>query len=123
MADRNRLPHHVLLLAIAALALPSFCAFAQGKEDESPDQQVQETAAPRSIDDIIKVLDHYKPDVAAIEKARATLKLPPPESTDRAVLFRFYAGRGAAAFKLGDSTESIDCCSPIPGSEPPRAAK
>lgn len=97
----------VLLLAIAVLAMPVFAAFAQERQDGASPPQLQEAAAPRSIDDIVKVLDHYKPDAAAIEKARATLKQSPPESTENAVLFRFYSERAGAANKLGDSTEAI----------------
>ena len=107
MFNRKRFSREVLPLAIVALAMPAFGAFAQDKPAQPPDQPVQQAAAPRSIDDIVKVLDHFKPDAAAIEKAQATLKLPPPESTDRATLFRFYSERGFAAYKLGDSTESI----------------
>ena len=82
-------------------------AFVSAQDKPAQEQPIQEAPSPRSIDDIIKVLDQYKPDVASIEKARATLKLAPPETEDRSVLFRFHYARAGAANTLGDAAEFI----------------
>ena len=100
--------HYAALIFPVYLTLSVVGAIAQEKPATAADQQSQEAAAPRSIEDIIKVLDHYKPDLAAIEKARETLKQAPPDSEDRTSLFRFHRARAAAATRLGDSTEAID---------------
>ena len=91
----------------AAVGLPVSPALAQEKTPENSPQEVQEAAAPRSISDIIRILDHYKPDPAAIDKARATLKLSPPETDDRGTLFQYYFDRGIAASRLSDAPEAL----------------
>jgi CHAT domain-containing protein len=66
-----------------------------------------ESAAPRSIADVVKVLDFYKPDPALAAKARETAAAQPPDSTDRLVMLKFYVERARAAAKIGNNTQQI----------------
>ncbi len=66
-----------------------------------------EANAPRSVSDIIKVLEHYKPDTSAVNAAREVLARPMPASEDRTSLFRHHYARGTAANTLGDNTLAI----------------
>ena len=66
-----------------------------------------EAPPPRTVDDIIKVLDQYKPNPAAIDAARAVLAQPLMESGDRQTLFRQHYQRGMAARKLSDDSTAI----------------
>lgn len=65
------------------------------------------TPPPRTIDDVTRLLDHYKPDPAIAEKLRAEADAAPPASGDRAALFRFYWLRGLAAGKIGRVDQQI----------------
>lgn len=56
---------------------------------------------PRSIDDLTRLLEHYKPDAVAAARAQAAADQPEPTSGDRATLFRFYSERAQAAANLG----------------------
>ncbi len=105
MIARNPILPFARLIAGASIALSAALVGAQDQPAQEP--QAQEAPSPRSIDDIIKVLDQYKPDIARIEKARATLKLATPETEDRAELVRHYYARWSAANTLGDLTEGI----------------
>jgi CHAT domain-containing protein len=62
---------------------------------------------PRSVSDILKVLDHYKPDPAAVSKAREEMKQVPPKTTDRVALREFYLQRARAADRLGDASHNL----------------
>lgn len=66
-----------------------------------------EVPPPRTVADIVKILDHYKPDPAAVDQARATLARPAPQTEDRKALFDHYFARGLAARKLADDNEAI----------------
>jgi CHAT domain-containing protein len=70
-------------------------------------QVVEVPPPPRTVDDIIKVLDQYKPNPAAIDAARAVLAQPVVESGDRQTLFRQHYQRGMAARKLSDDSTAI----------------
>lgn len=69
--------------------------------------QAETAAPPRTVADIVRILDHYKPDPAAIAQARDTLGRPAPQTEDRKVLFDFHYARGLAARKLADDNEAI----------------
>jgi len=63
--------------------------------------------APRSVNDILKVLDHYKPDPAAVLKAQAEARLEPPQAGDRKALREFYLRRALAADRIGATSQAI----------------
>jgi CHAT domain-containing protein len=107
MFSRHIHPRYFAAVAFPALMLLACGAFAQDKQAQAPDQQAREAPAPRSVSDIITVLEQYKPDAAAIEKAQATLKLELPQTDERKTLFNFYFERGLAARTLGDDNEGI----------------
>lgn len=62
---------------------------------------------PRSIADITKLLDHYKPDPASAAALRAAADAQAPQTTDRDTLFKFYWMRGLAAGKVGRVNQEI----------------
>ncbi|HTJ97458.1 MAG TPA: tetratricopeptide repeat protein, partial [Rhodocyclaceae bacterium] len=64
-------------------------------------------APPRTIDDLTRLLEHYKPDPAAAAKARTAADMPALTSTDTRELFNFYAGRAQAAANLGRVSQQI----------------
>jgi len=63
---------------------------------------------PRTIDDITKQLEHYKPDPGAAAKALAEANQLPPEGADDATLFSFYWKRASAAAKVGRVSQQIN---------------
>ncbi|WIM05143.1 MAG: CHAT domain-containing protein [Candidatus Nitricoxidivorans perseverans] len=66
-----------------------------------------EPPPPRTIDDVTRLLEHYKPDPTVAEKLRAEADAVPPAAVDRDVLFRFYWLRGLAAGKIGRIDQQI----------------
>jgi CHAT domain-containing protein len=65
-------------------------------------------APPRTIDDIAKLLDHYKlnPEIAA--QAAQTADAEPPEKAERSTLFEFYNKRSQAAATIGRVRQQIE---------------
>lgn len=63
---------------------------------------------PRTIDDITRLLDHYKQDPSVASKALAEADQKPPATQDRKALFDFYWQRGTAAVKVGRVSQQID---------------
>lgn len=62
---------------------------------------------PRTIDDVVRLLDHFKPDPAVAAKAQeAATALAPPDAS-RAELFEFYLQRGRANAKIGRIDQQI----------------
>ena len=62
---------------------------------------------PRSVDDVLAVLEQYKPDPAAIEKARRTAAQEPPSNASPRELSIFFHKRGRAALELGNLAQEI----------------
>jgi CHAT domain-containing protein len=101
-----------LLFAMTMTLGSPVIAFAQqpavaGSAAPAEEPKTIEAPPPRTVDDIIKVLDQYKPNPAAIEAARAVLAQPMVESGDRQTLFRQHYQRGVAARKLSDDSTAI----------------
>lgn len=65
------------------------------------------TPPPRTIDDITRMLDHYKPDPARVAHLRTEADAELPASEDRNTLFNFYWKRGLAAEKIGRLSQTI----------------
>jgi CHAT domain-containing protein len=65
------------------------------------------TPPPRTIDDITRMLDHYKPDPALVARLRAEADAQPPATEDRSALLNFYFMRGLAAGKIGRVSQTI----------------
>ncbi|MCK9381764.1 MAG: CHAT domain-containing protein [Sulfuritalea sp.] len=64
-------------------------------------------APPRSVADILAVLDQYKPDPAAVEKLRAQADEQPPDTKYEQELAIFYHRRGRANGVMGRSKQQI----------------
>ena len=90
-----------------AMLVASDSAYAQQAAAPAPEPAPVEAPPPRTVEDIIKVLDQYKPNPAAIEAARAVLAQPVVESGDRQTLFRQHYQRGVAAQKISDDSLAI----------------
>ena len=48
---------------------------------------------PRTVEDILAVLDQYNPDSTIAEKTRAIVTQSPPTTSDDVVLGKFYLGK------------------------------
>ncbi|MBK8063259.1 MAG: hypothetical protein IPK29_03625 [Betaproteobacteria bacterium] len=67
------------LLCALALGLPAAGAQAQAPaQAPAPAPATQPAAPPRSVDDILALLDQYRPDPAAIARLQAALDISPP---------------------------------------------
>lgn len=86
-----------LALAVA-LALPPAASFA----NEAPNPP------PRTIKDITRMLDHFKPDVAEVARIQALADATVPAGASRVDLFDFYNKRAEAAAQLGRVTQYVD---------------
>lgn len=80
----------VAILLVGAIVL-SVSAFAQ----------TAYAPPPRTIEDILVVLDQFKPDPALAENARAELNQEPPATGNAKELADFYFKRGRASRRLG----------------------
>ncbi len=67
----------------------------------------QTAPPPRSIADVLAVLDQYKPDPEKVSRLKAEVAKPPPQTTDQVDLFKFYLARGDAAGQLGMVTQQL----------------
>lgn len=92
-------------LLIAGLAWAGAARPAAEPKAAAPEAAVR--PPPRSIDDIARLLDHYKPDPAAAARVVAEADATPPATEDRDALFRFYWMRGLAAGKAGRLDQQI----------------
>ncbi|MEY4593107.1 MAG: hypothetical protein RIR18_2002, partial [Pseudomonadota bacterium] len=63
---------------------------------------------PRSISDITRMLDHYKPEPELAAKTLAAANAEPPATDDRKILFEFYRNRAEAAAAVGRVTQQIE---------------
>ena len=98
---------HLPVAASIGILVASNGALAQQPAAPVAEPTPAETPPPRSVSDVIKVLDQYKPDPAAVEAARAVLAKPIAESDNRRALFTQYYQRGQAARKLSDDSGAI----------------
>ena len=96
-AGRRQPAFRFALISMLALLMAVSCLQAHAQ-----------SAPPRSIDDLLKVLDHYKPDPKIAEQARAAADAQPPNTQDRKDLADFYAARGRAAAKIGRVSQHIE---------------
>lgn len=83
-----------LLLLLTIVASPSV-SFSQG------------TPPPRSIADLIPLIEQYTPDQARLDKLNEEIKQAPPENAGQSDLGKFYLRRGIAAFDLGDNSQAL----------------
>ncbi|MBI3637862.1 MAG: tetratricopeptide repeat protein, partial [Candidatus Rokubacteria bacterium] len=63
---------------------------------------------PRTITDIVKVLEHTKPDEKVIAEARAKADAKPPATNEPGQLADFYYTRARAAQELGRTRQELD---------------
>jgi CHAT domain-containing protein len=63
---------------------------------------------PRSIDDVLAVLEQYHPDAAELAGARRRASSEPPATEDRNVLAAFYHSRAIAEGRLGYVSRQIE---------------
>lgn len=97
--------YHLAQSAAACLALLLACVPLGAVEvDEGP---AVAAAPPRSIEDVARLLEQYRPDPEAAAAARRTAEGMAPETTDRRTLFEFYRERARAAGQLGRVRQQI----------------
>ncbi len=88
------------------LGLPWPAARAAGQE--AAQDEALPPLPPRTIEDVSRLLDHYKPDPGAATRALQAAEAQPPEGADQASLFDFYWRRGRAAAQVGRVRQQID---------------
>ena len=66
------------------------------------------TPPPRTVDDILAVLDEYKPDPSKTEQRNRAANAEPPTNVDKAVLAQFYLERARARSRLGQVNRQIE---------------
>ncbi|OHC66503.1 MAG: hypothetical protein A2045_06110 [Rhodocyclales bacterium GWA2_65_20] len=96
----------VLLLGLAC-APAAWAAPEAGSAAAAPAMPPAAPPPPRSIADIAKLLDHYKPDPAVAAALRAQADAEPPQGADRDALFRFFWMRGRTAGNIGRVGQEI----------------
>jgi CHAT domain-containing protein len=62
---------------------------------------------PRTVSDIVALLDQYQPDPVKIEELKAQVRREPPAGADRDALSAFYRDRAAAAQGLGMAKQQL----------------
>ncbi len=67
-------------------------------------------ASPKTIDDLVKLLDASKPDATEVQKYKDVLVAKPPENATKEQLNAFYKERGRAAEFLGLPKLLADNC-------------
>ncbi len=63
---------------------------------------------PRSIKDITRMLEYYKPDAVEAARIQAIADAPVPDNLSRSQLFDFYSKRAEAASQLGRVKQQVD---------------
>ena len=84
-------------IALLVFALP-LAAQEQARQQPAGTQLAQ---PPRTVEDILAVLDQYQPDPAVVQRLREQAERQPPATEDRAELARFYHARARAVGRLG----------------------
>ena len=86
------------LASCLALALSSTVATSQPQADDQALLSTYKTAAPpRSIDDVVKLLEASKPDAAFVKKNQDLVNATPPANGTDEELWSFYKRRAKAA--------------------------
>lgn len=65
---------------------------------------------PKTIDDLVKLLDAAKPNQADIQKSKETLQAPIPANATNEQLYVFYRERARAAEQLGLTKSMLENC-------------
>lgn len=66
------------------------------------------TAPPRNVDDVLAVLDEYKPDPAAMARRTEALKRTPPSGENKRALAYYYQERARAHNAIGATNRWIE---------------
>lgn len=87
----------IAALLLSALSGTALCADA-GAPDEISSTY---TVPPRRADDVLRMLDHYRPDPVQVERAQAIAAAQAPEGVSRQDLVDFHRRRAIANARLG----------------------
>jgi CHAT domain-containing protein len=87
-------------------SMTSTLIIAQPSKEDAEIENIK--APPRDIKDILKILEQTKQDQSQLEKAKAVLALPIPNSTDAEILNNFFYRRAYADGILGNSKDALD---------------
>ena len=91
----------LLLVCNVAAAVPSLAENDMALDEALP------VVPPRSINDITRMLTHYKQHADVVQRLRATADALAPVGTDRKSQFNFFWRRGLAAAELGRIQQQI----------------
>ena len=111
-----------ILLTSVGYLLPVHGAQAQDIPKEGSIELENIKAPPRDIKDILKVLEQAKPDQITVDKSRAIIALPIPQTQDTDELNNFYQRRSKAYQNLGQInlaiSDAIKAAKDFPSSNP-----
>jgi CHAT domain-containing protein len=110
----KKLPRCAAAIIAAVFLLAGQHAWSQDASDDmdefvvdaapaGADVDIERSSAPppRTIDDIARALEKYKPDAKRAEADRAAVRASPPDAADKAALYQFYLNRARAASRIG----------------------
>jgi CHAT domain-containing protein len=97
----------IVFLLVALLASCSRSIVAQTRPIDIRGVRATYAAAPRTIEDILTILDQYKPDPQSVQDAQGRAFRPAPKTEDRATLAIFYLERGRAAREIGRLRQAV----------------
>lgn len=93
---------------VLGIALGQWAPATRAADTPLASDELKLTLPPRTIEDITRLLDHYKPDPAVAAQALRAADAPPPATADRTALFEFYWQRGRAAGQVGRIRQQIE---------------
>jgi len=94
-------------LSLLCLVLAAASPAAWAEETEPQADELLMAPPPRTIQDVTRLLQQYKPDPQAAAEAARAADVAAPDSSDRNVLFEFYLERGRAAGRIGRIKQQI----------------
>ena len=100
---------------LRSLFLISACCFSALVGAQATDQQLLNSIdkvppPPKTINDLIKVLDAAKPDLATIKKNEEMAQASPPANATREQLWTFYKDQTQALWALGITKKALETC-------------
>lgn len=112
---------NIFLIGVGYL-LPIHGVQAQSAPKEESIEIEKIKAPPRDIKDILRVLEQAKPDQSTVDKSRAIIALPIPQTQDVNELNNFYQRRSKAYQNLGQInlaiSDAIKAAKDFPSSNP-----
>jgi len=95
-----------VFLFVVNIFVSTYLMAQTSKEDAVEIENIK--APPRDIKDILRILEQTKQDQSQLEKAKAVVALPIPNSTDSEILNHFFYRRAYAEGILGNTKDALE---------------